>query len=313
MLTLVSQPRRVLIVLPQWVHMMDVAGPAQAFTNAAEVGGSYRVEYVADTSSVLTHQGIPLAAPTEWPDLEPSDLVIVPGWKTTRTRTPLGPSMVRNVVDHWKTGGHVASVCAGALLLADAGVLEGQRATTHHDLIDELRLKRGVSVERDVLYTCAQRLHTSAGISSGIDLSLHLITHDHGPALAAKVARALVVPAFRGGAESQRSFLLEHRDHMDDVVHRAQDILDDPGAGPVSLAELGRRVGVSGRTLARHFVHATGMTPQKYATRVRQDRFDALVAAGWSRERAAHAVGYADARSLRRRIGDGLDADVSKP
>lgn len=292
-------PRRVLIVLPRWAHALDVAGPAQAFTNASELGGAYEVTYVADEPTVPTHQGLPLSADVAWPALRTSDLVVVPGWKTERTREPLSRGLVDRVREHWNCGGHVASICAGALLLAEAGILTGRQATTHHDHTGELALYAGVRVERDALYTCTGRLHTSAGIASGIDLSLHLISHDHGPALAARVARTLVVPASRPGDQSQHSVLLEHRGHLDDVVHRAQDLLDDPGAPPLTLAALGTRIGVSGRTLARRFHAATGLTPHAYATAVRRDRAAALVAAGWTREAAAHTVGYADARSLR--------------
>lgn len=300
-----AQARRVLIVLPQWAHLMDVAGPAQAFSSAAETGGRYIVDFVADGGSVLTHQGVMLGSSSCWPDLNSEDLVLVPGWKTERTRRPLSPEMLGRIRKHWDAGGRVASVCAGSLLLAEAGVLEGQTATTHHDLVRELELCRGVRVERDVLYTCSGRLHTSAGIASGIDLALHIIGHDHGPRLRAKVARTLVVPAARPGGQSQVSILLAHRDHVDDLVHRAQDLLDDPAGPALSLGELAGRLGTGARTLSRHFQAATGLTPHAYGAAVRRERAAELIDAGWSRESAARAVGYADARSLRRRSEGG--------
>lgn len=295
------QARRVLIVLPDHAHVMDVAGPAQVFVTAAEAGGAYSVSYVAAAPVTATHQGLAVAANTEWPDLDPRDLVIVPGWKTQTTATPLRAGMLDHIARHWHAGGHVASICAGALALAQAGVLDGQGATTHHDLIGDLAGHRGVGVVRDVLYTCADRLHTSAGIASGIDLSLHLVAHDHGAALAARVARALVVPAWRPGASPQSSVMLVHRDHMSDLTHRAQNLLDAHDQQPMSLDRLAERLGVSGRTLARHFTQATGLTPQAYATAARQERATQLRSQGWTQEAAATAVGYADARSLRDR------------
>lgn len=292
-------PRRVLIVLPEQVHLLDVAGPAQVFVNATEAGGRYALSYVAAAATTATHQGLPLVAPTTWPDLDPRDLVLVPGWKTQTTPVPLPRDHLRRIAAHRDAGGHVASVCGGALLLAQAGVLDGHRATTHHDLVEHLALHRRVTVVHDVLYTCDDGLHTSAGIASGIDLALHLVAHDHGPALAARVARTLVVPAWRPGGSSQASVLLTHRDHLSDLVHRAQDVLDDPAGPPPNLARLAARLGVSGRTLARRFVASTGLTPHAYATLVRRERAEQLVAQGWTREAAASAVGYADARSLR--------------
>lgn len=198
--------RRVLIVLPDAAHLMDVAGPAQVFVNASEVGGRYEVGYVGAAGRVQSHQGLAFAAPTDWPDLTPADLVLVPGWKT-QTAAGFAPALLTRIREHWDAGGHVASICAGALALARTGVLAGHSATTHHDLIDELATSRDVSVMRDVLYTCEDRLHTSAGIASGIDLALHLVAHDHGPALAARVARTLVVPAWRAGAAPQASVI----------------------------------------------------------------------------------------------------------
>lgn len=295
-------PRHVLIVLPHGAHLMDVAGPAQVFTNAAEItGGGYRVDYVAPdgTDAVASHQGLRLTAGSDWPPLDPAALVVVPGWKTENGANGFPRSVLERIAHHWRTGGHLASICAGAIALAEAGILTGHTATTHHDLVDDLARHEAVAVTRDVLFTCEDRLHTSAGIASGIDLSLHLVVHDHGPAVAARVARTLVVPSWRSGNTSQASVLLTHRDHLDDLVHRAQDLLDVPEGSPPTLDALGRDLGVSGRTLARHFTRATGMTPQAYSTAVRREHAAQLLDQGWTRDAAARAVGYADARSLR--------------
>lgn len=297
-----QRPRRVLIVLPQRVHLMDMAGAAQVFSSANDlVSQAYEVMFVGAEAGAPSHQGLAPAPPTSWPVLERRDLVIVSGWKTQLQPEGLTPALSENVSRHWHDGGHVASICAGSLALAQAGILTGQTATTHHDLIAQLRRHSQVDVVEDVLFTCGPRLHTSAGIASGIDLCLLLVAHDHGPAVAARIARTLVVPAWRPGNTSQDLVTLTHRNHMDHLTHQAQDILDDTSHKPPALAELGRRVGVSGRTLARHFVDAAGMTPQAYASAVRLEHATRLHEQGWSWESAAHAVGYADARSLRER------------
>lgn len=293
--------QRVLIVLSDDVHLMDVAGPAQVFTNANDVGGRYVVTYVGVRSGVRSHQGLSLQVSDEWPDLKPEDLLVVPGWRTQASRMPFDARTLSRIRAHWDTGGRVASVCAGALALAEAGTLSGQVATTHHELIDRLRRYPSINVQTDVLFTCGDRVHTSAGIASGIDLALHLVAQEHGPAVAARVARTMVVPAWRQGSATQQSVMLVHRDHLDDLAHRAQDVLDDLDAGLPTLQELGRGLGVSGRTLARRFHNATGMTPLAYATAVRRERAEQLHGLGWSWQSAARAVGYADARSLRPR------------
>lgn len=95
--------------------------------------------------------------------------------------------------------------------------------------------------------------------------------------------------------------MLTHRDHSSDLTHRAQDLIDDPAEPPLALDALGRRLGVSGRTVTRHFVAATGLTPQAYCVAVRHERAQQLQAQGWTRQAAATAVGYEDPRSLRAR------------
>ena len=113
---------------------------------------------------------------------------------------------------------------------------------------------------------------TSAGIASGIDLALHLVAARHGPAVAARVARALVVYARRNGDEPQASAMLRHRAHLSDLVHRAQDVLDARFAEPLPLAELAAAAGVSERTLTRRFRAATGLTPLRYQQELRLER-----------------------------------------
>ena len=118
-------------------------------------------------------------------------------------------------------------MCAGADALGRAGLLDGRRCTTHHDLQDELAARYPrATVVRDVLYVVDDRVITSAGIASGIDLALHLVAVRHGPEAAARVAREMVVYARRNGDEQQASAMLRHRVHLSDVVHRVQDLID---------------------------------------------------------------------------------------
>jgi len=195
----------------------------------------------------------------------------------------------------------VASVCSGADVLGQAGLLDGRRCTTHHDLQDELQLRYPrARVDKDVVYVVDDRVVTSAGIASGIDLALHLVATRHGPADAARVARSMVVYARRVGEESQDSAMLRHRWHLRDAVHRAQDRIDAHFAEPLRLADLAYGSGVSERTLTRQFVESTGLTPLRYQQTLRLERAEHLIGHGATVEAAAHAVGFADARMLRR-------------
>ncbi|WP_078911097.1 GlxA family transcriptional regulator [Streptomyces sp. NRRL WC-3742] len=306
--------RVVFLLVPQ-LHLLDLSGPAQVFSTAADHGLGYEIGYVAEQEDVPTAQGLTLRAPVEWPVLTPEDLVVVPGWRAPKLRAhgELAPATLERLAAHHAAGGTVASVCAGADALGRAGLLDGRRCTTHHDLHDELaRRHPRAAVVRDVLYVVDDRVVTSAGIASGIDLALHLVAVRHGPAAAARIAREMVVYARRNGEERQASAMLRHRAHLVDAVHRVQDLIDARFTDRLSLADLAGASGVSERTLTRHFTEATGLTPLRYQQELRVERAEHLLAHGATTEAAARAVGFQDARMLRRlraRAGAGLEFD----
>lgn len=289
------------LLLPQ-LHLLDLAGPAQVFATAANMGQDYRLRYVAESSEVVTAQGLPVAAPVDWPELDPADLVVVPGWRTALPGAGLArAATLRRLTAHHARGGTVASICAGAYALGRAGLLDGHRCTTHHDLQDDLaRRHPAATVLPDRLYVLDGRVATSAGIASGIDLALHLVAVRHGPALAARIAREMVVYARRNGHERQDSAMLRYRSHLNDVVHRVQDILDERFTEPLPLAGLAAAAKVSERTLSRLFTASTGLTPLRYQQVLRLERAEHLIGHGVTVEAAAHAVGLTDARMLRR-------------
>src|SRR6185436_11161289 len=156
------------------------------------------------------------------------------------------------------------------------------------------------TIVRDVLYVEDDRVITSAGIASGIDLALHLVAVERGAEAAARVAREMVVYARRNGDELQDSVMLRHRGHLSDLAHRVQDVIDARYADRLLLAELAHEVGVSERTLTRIFTNATGLTPLRYQQLLRLERAEHLIGHGSTIEAAARAVGFEDARMLRR-------------
>ncbi|MGW4651395.1 GlxA family transcriptional regulator [Kitasatospora sp. NPDC004289] len=293
----------VVFLLVPGLHLLDLAGPAQVFSTAADFGLGYRTGYVAEREDVSSAQGLALRASTEWPALAAGDLVVVPGWHSASlsVEVPLRRATLDRLTAHHAAGGTVASVCAGADALGRAGLLDGRRCTTHHELQEELAHRYpATTVVRDVLYVEDDRVITSAGIASGIDLALHLLAVRHGPAAAARVARDMVVYARRNGDEPQASAVLRHRSHLSDSVHRVQDQIDAGFADRLTLTDLATTAGLSERTLTRRFTQATGLTPLRYQQELRVERAEHLITQGATVEAAAREVGFQDARMLRR-------------
>jgi transcriptional regulator GlxA family with amidase domain len=295
---------KVVFLLAPRVHLLDLAGPAQAFSTAADFGQAYALHYVGEQEEIPSQQGVPLKAKTEWPGLAAADLIVVPGWRVPNNRgdeRKFGAATEQRLREHHERGGIVASICAGAFALGYAGLLDGRRSTTHHDLQDDLaqRFPRA-AVVRDVLYVVDGPIVSSAGIASGIDLTLHLLARRHGPGFAARVAREMVVYARRNGDEHQASAMLRYRSHIHDAVHRVQDLIDTRYADRLPLSELAQGAGVSERTLTRLFDRAVGLTPLRYQQMLRVERAEHLIGHGATVEAAARAVGFEDARMLRR-------------
>jgi transcriptional regulator GlxA family with amidase domain len=294
---------KVVFALTPGLHLLDLAGPAQVFSTAADYGYGYTLHYVADHEDVMTAQGLPLRPSSIWPELGPGDIVLVAGWRSPELApsVPLAPWTLRRLAELHARGVLVASVCSGAQALAAAGLLNGRRCTTHHALQDEFAIRYpNAVVVRDVLYVVDDGVATSAGIASGIDLALHVIATRHGPAAAARVAREMVVYARRNGNEPQASAILRHRWHLSDVTHRAQDHIESRFTGPLPLADIAAACGVSERTLTRHFSEATGLTPLRYQQQLRLERAEHLIGHGTTIEAAARAAGFQDSRMLRR-------------
>ncbi|WP_066366728.1 GlxA family transcriptional regulator [Herbidospora mongoliensis] len=283
----------IVFALVDGVHLLDLAGPAQVFDTAG-----YDLAYVAERPQVVSAQGLPLAAGQTWPELTGDDLILVPGW---RGEAALPETLLTRLRDHHRAGGVIASVCSGARAFGAAGLLDGRRCTTHHDLQDDLaRRHPKATVIRDVLFTVDDRVITSAGIASGVDLALHVVALRHGPARAAQVAREMVVYARRNGTEPQASTMLRHRNHLDDTVHQVQDLIDGHFTEPLPLPKLALAAGVSERTLTRLFTRATGLTPLRYQQSLRLEHAEHLIGHGTTVEAAARESGFDDARMLRR-------------
>jgi transcriptional regulator GlxA family with amidase domain len=209
----------------------------------------------------------------------------------------------------------VWTVCSGALLAAAAGLLDGRRCTTHHELIEQLRREHPKAiVEDDRIFVIDGPVATSAGITAGIDLALAAINERCGAAIASNVARDLVVYWRRAGGDPQLSPLIDHRNHLHPAVHRAQDAIVANPQQPWDAADIAAAAFVSQRHVRRLFVEHAGITPIAYVNRIRVALArQILQSESPSVEQVATRVGFGSARHLREawhRESDGAPSDA---
>ena len=292
-------------VLTPNVLMLDYAGPAEALRMAAEMGADMAVHTCAPVAQLRTSLGVELAGLAALPAcLPPDSLVIVTGnaCEAEDYARPEAQAVVAWLRTAVPPDAQLASICSGALLLAAAGRLDGRRCTTHHSLIDALRIAApAAKVEENRVFVDDGPLLSSAGITTGIDLALYLIERHAGAELAARVARRLVVYQRRAGNDPQLSPWLAHRNHLHPAVHRAQDAIAQDPARSWSVDELAAQAHVSARHLTRLFAEHAGISVVGYQQRLRVARARELLAERQlSVERVAELAGFASARDFRR-------------
>ena len=185
--------------------------------------------------------------------------IVVPGWRMPRHEVP--SALLTALREAHRNGSRIVSICGGAYVLAAAGLLSGRRATTHwHHAEDFASRFHDVRLEPDVLYVDEGDVLTSAGSAAGLDLCLHIVRRDHGPAVANEMARNLVTPPHRSGGQAQ----YVRRPLPTGPATRLSPLLDwmrGSLSHPLSIAQLSERAGMSPRTFCRHFGDATGLTP----------------------------------------------------
>lgn len=231
--------------------------------------------------------------------LDLADTVIVPAIEDVDA--PLDLELVQAVRAAHDKGARIVSLCTGAFVLAEAGLLDGLRATTHWAHTDELaRRYPRVEVDPDVLYVDNGQVLTSAGKAAAIDLSLHLIRGDHGTATANTAARRLVVPPHRDGGQAQ--FVLAPVPSGEG--HPLTELFDWVSARfgqVITVEDMARQANMSSRHLARLFRAVTGTTPLQWlhTQRIRRAQ-ELLEMTGDSVDQIAEASGMGTATTLRR-------------
>jgi len=271
-------PRHVAMVAYPGANAVDVIGPLEVFATAAALAGrapgeprAYTTEIVAMAAGpVETQSGLHLVASRALGAMRGGvDTLLVAGGLGTQTALGSRPLLaaLRRLAPRVR---RLGSVCSGSFLLAEAGLLDGRRATTHWMWCETLaeRYPR-VRVEPDPIFVRDGNVWTSAGVTAGMDLALALVEDDLGRDLALQTARQMVLFLRRPGGQSQFSAQLAAQAADRQPLRDLQAwVVDHPDAD-CSVSALARRVAMSPRNFARVFLRESGMTPAQYVERVR--------------------------------------------
>ncbi|MFC8716219.1 GlxA family transcriptional regulator [Kitasatospora sp. NPDC057198] len=288
--------RSVLIVLFDGVQGLDVTGPLEVFHGAghpvttASPGGR----------PVRSSSGLTLLPDTDLDLAAPAHTLLVPGGAGARGE--VAPELASRIAELAAGAERVVSVCTGTFLLAAAGLLAGRRVTTHWRHCATLAARYPeLTVDPEPIYVRDGRFLSSAGVTAGIDLALHLVEEDLGREVALAVARNLVVFLRRPGGQAQFSAQLSAQFAERDSVREVQRWITEHPEEDLSVEALARRAALSPRQFARVFTSDVGMTPGRYvavarleaARRRLEDSRDGV-------ERIARSCGYGSAEAMRR-------------
>lgn len=289
------------------VQMLDVVGPLEVFACASRflppTARGYAVEVLAERAGqIRTSSGLTLGAARSWLQVRGGlDTLLVAGGAGT-----VAAMGNRSLLD-WlrRTTPRVrrfGSVCSGTFILAEAGLLDGRRATTHwNNCADLARRYPAIQVEPDPIFVRDGSIYTSAGVTAGMDLALALVEEDHGRDLALQVARQLVLFLRRPGGQSQFSAQLAVQAAEREPLRDLQTWIAEHPDADLSVPALARRVAMSPRNFARVFHREVGMTPARFTERIRVEAARRrLEETSDGVEGVAAGCGFGTAESMRR-------------
>ncbi len=302
-------PTTAVFVVPPLAHLLDISGPAHIFYEASDYGAPIQLRFVspvAEQSEQVSSSGITFSKLEEYSSIELThgDLIFIPGLDRTLLFDPEFQNETRPF-KKWLTAQHrngaaVCSVCTGAFLLAQSGLLDGRKCTTHWKYHDQLRKSYpAVELQNNRLFVADSEVYSSAGVASGIDLGLYLLEKKFGTRFAYAIAREVVVYLRRGEDDPQLSVFMQYRNHIDDRIHAVQEWLTKNIDKRHTMDDLADLAATSPRHLTRLFKDTTGITVGQYVEKLRVEQAMHLLKDHAKIEEVARACGLKSTNQLR--------------
>lgn len=309
--------RVAILAFPRF-QLLDVAGPADVFAEAARQLGkprAYQVQVIATEPGLLASScGLRVAVDsTVATHRGPIDTLLVAG--SPKLEDMAGDPKLHDWLRRQaRTVRRYGSVCTGAFVMAAAGLLDGKRVATHWNSTARLAADcPNACVEPDAIYVKDGKLFSSAGVTAGMDLALAMVEEDHGRELALRVARELVMFLKRPGGQSQFSAHLAAQTSERSSVRELQDHVLANLKTDLSVPALAARAGMSERTFARIFRSETGTTPAEFVEKARIDAARRMAEeSDVPAKRLAAAVGYNNVDGFRRAFGRRLGVSLGE-
>jgi transcriptional regulator GlxA family with amidase domain len=297
--------KRIIIFTYEGAELLDVTGPTSVFATAMQLDPSIAYECLAVSNlggSIEHSSGLCLdTKPVSQVRFQQSDTVLVAGALQTPLAKAVADEILLNaMVRAARSCERFGSVCSGSFILGAAGLLEGKTATTHWRARNQMkRFFKQARFDEDALYVRDGNLWTSAGVTTGIDMSLAMLELDHGAAIKAKVAKELVVYAHRPGSQTQFSDVLNAQIKIDEHYAGLIDWLLERLDHPIRVQDMADYVGMTQRSFYRQFKDVFSESPGKFLEHLKLDHARTLIEAGEAVMSAGSRVGFQSPSAFR--------------
>ena len=274
---------QIIFLVPPHANMFDLAGASQVFYEAREHGLKLELNFCSYEKEIQASTGVPLGKLENYKkfSLIKGDVLFIASAQIDyMISSRMNPD--RDLLDWinkaYDKGATICSLCNGAFLLGKTGLLDGRHCTTHWKRTAQLQKRFPLAkVEENILFIEDDRIISSAGATSGVDVALHILNKLKDDHFVYLISRELVIYNRRSGSQQQQSIFLNYRNHMHIGVHKVQDFILKNTHIKTSLPQLSEIANMSDRNFTRVFKRETGLTVNEYITLVRKEKINELI------------------------------------